>query len=80
MSVTIQVLNPAQLRRVFGAYPSGVTVVDALIEGAPVGITASSFTSVSLHPPLVSVYSDVRYQYKPGGLTTREAKRVGNPL
>jgi flavin reductase (DIM6/NTAB) family NADH-FMN oxidoreductase RutF len=49
------VLDPLRLRRVLGAFPSGVTAVAALIDGSPVGITASSFTSVSLEPPLVSV-------------------------
>jgi flavin reductase (DIM6/NTAB) family NADH-FMN oxidoreductase RutF len=44
-----------QLRRVFGAFPSGVTAIAALIDGEPVGIAASSFTSVSLDPALVSV-------------------------
>lgn len=50
-----QVIDAVQLRRVFGAFPSGVTAVAALVGGRPVGITASSFTSVSLDPPLVSV-------------------------
>lgn len=50
-----QVLDPTQLRRAFGAFPSGVTAVAAVIDGAPVGLAASSFTSVSLEPPLVSV-------------------------
>ncbi|MEV8516841.1 flavin reductase family protein [Dactylosporangium sp. NPDC051484] len=49
------VLHPTDLRRVFGAFPSGVTAVAALVDGAPVGLAASSFTSVSLDPPLVSV-------------------------
>ncbi len=49
------VLDRAELRRVFGAFPSGVTAVAALIDAVPIGIAASSFTSVSLHPPLVSV-------------------------
>jgi flavin reductase (DIM6/NTAB) family NADH-FMN oxidoreductase RutF len=48
-------LDPTNLRRVFGAFPSGVTAVAALIDGAPVGLAASSFTTVSLDPPLVSV-------------------------
>lgn len=51
----VQVLDPAELRRVYGAFPSGVTAVAALIDGDPVGLAASSFTSVSLDPPLVSV-------------------------
>jgi flavin reductase (DIM6/NTAB) family NADH-FMN oxidoreductase RutF len=50
-----QMLEPAELRRVFSAFPSGVTAVAALVDGAPVGMTVSSFTSVSLDPPLVSV-------------------------
>jgi flavin reductase (DIM6/NTAB) family NADH-FMN oxidoreductase RutF len=44
-----------RLRAVFGAYPTGVTAVAALIDGQPTGLAASSFTSVSLDPPLVSV-------------------------
>lgn len=48
-------LRPEELRRVFGAFPSGVTSIAALVGGQPVGIAASSFTSVSLAPPLVSV-------------------------
>lgn len=50
-----RVLQLGELRRVFGAFPTGVTAVAALVEGAPVGIAASSFTSVSLDPPMVSV-------------------------
>jgi flavin reductase (DIM6/NTAB) family NADH-FMN oxidoreductase RutF len=49
-----QSLDPATLRQVFGAFPTGVTAVAALVGGAPVGLAASSFTSVSLDPPLVS--------------------------
>jgi flavin reductase (DIM6/NTAB) family NADH-FMN oxidoreductase RutF len=43
------------LRRVFGAFPSGVTVIAATVGSEQAGMTASSFTSVSLDPPLVSV-------------------------
>ncbi|MET7402258.1 flavin reductase family protein [Dactylosporangium sp. NPDC005572] len=49
------VLDPAELRRVFGAFPCGVTAVAALVDGLPVGLAASSFTSVSLDPPLASI-------------------------
>jgi flavin reductase (DIM6/NTAB) family NADH-FMN oxidoreductase RutF len=45
----------AQLRRAFAAYPTGVAAVAAMVGGIPVGIAASSFVSVSLDPPLVSV-------------------------
>jgi flavin reductase (DIM6/NTAB) family NADH-FMN oxidoreductase RutF len=44
-----------RLRRVFGAFPTGVTVVAAIVDGAPAGLAVSSFTSVSLEPALVSV-------------------------
>jgi flavin reductase (DIM6/NTAB) family NADH-FMN oxidoreductase RutF len=47
--------DPMQLRGVFGAFPSGVTAVAAQLDGAPVGLAASSFTSVSIDPPLVSL-------------------------
>ncbi|MGO3326136.1 flavin reductase family protein [Gordonia sp. (in: high G+C Gram-positive bacteria)] len=47
--------DQAELRRVFGHVPSGLVVVAALGPDGPVGLLASSFTSVSLDPPLVSV-------------------------
>ena len=46
--------NATQLRAALGMFATGVTVVTALDEqGAPVGLTANSFNSVSLTPPLV---------------------------
>jgi flavin reductase (DIM6/NTAB) family NADH-FMN oxidoreductase RutF len=48
-------LGQAQLRRVFAAFPTGVAAVAAVIGGEPAGLAASSFVSVSLDPPLVSV-------------------------
>ncbi|MER5348637.1 flavin reductase family protein [Streptomyces mirabilis] len=36
-------------------FPSGVTAVCAQVNGAPIGLAASSFTSVSIDPPLVSL-------------------------
>lgn len=47
--------DPVQLRRAYGCFPSGVTAVCAVEGGVPVGIAASSFTSVSVDPALVSV-------------------------
>ncbi|KUL34213.1 flavin reductase family protein [Actinoplanes awajinensis] len=47
-------LDPAALRRAFGAFPSGVVAVAAAVDGRLLGLAASSFTSVSLDPPLVS--------------------------
>jgi flavin reductase (DIM6/NTAB) family NADH-FMN oxidoreductase RutF len=66
--------DPTTLRRVFGAFPSGVTAVAALVDGRPVGIAASSFTSVSLDPPLVSVCVAVTSTTWP---TLGKAERLG---
>ncbi|MBS2532819.1 flavin reductase [Catenulispora sp. NF23] len=52
---TNQDLSPDALREVFGAFPSGVVALIAFVADEPVGLAASSFTSVSLDPPLVSV-------------------------
>jgi len=43
------------LKQAMRAYPQGVTVVTAATDAGPVGLTVSSFTSVSLDPPLVLV-------------------------
>jgi flavin reductase (DIM6/NTAB) family NADH-FMN oxidoreductase RutF len=48
-------LTPEVLRRAFAAFPSGVTAVAGMIDDHPVGLTASTFTPVSLEPPLVSI-------------------------
>jgi flavin reductase (DIM6/NTAB) family NADH-FMN oxidoreductase RutF len=53
--MTTTLFDPTWLRHVFGAFPSGVAVVAAVVDTAPVGIAASSFTSVSLDPALVSL-------------------------
>lgn len=52
---TLPLLAADRLRRVYGAFPTGVTAIAGLIDQSPAGITANSFTSVSLDPPLVSV-------------------------
>lgn len=52
---TNQDLNPDRLRAAFGIFPSGVVALAAEVDGRAVGLAASSFTSVSLEPPLVSV-------------------------
>ncbi|MDX1431223.1 MAG: flavin reductase family protein [Gammaproteobacteria bacterium] len=49
-------LDAATLRRALGHFATGVTVVTAETSGGRrAGLTANSFTSVSLEPPLVSV-------------------------
>ncbi len=43
-----------ELRDAFGLFATGVTVVTAVRpDGTPVGVTANSFSSVSLEPPLL---------------------------
>lgn len=42
-----------RFRDVLGRFGSGVTVVTAISNGEPVGLTCQSFSSVSLDPPLV---------------------------
>jgi flavin reductase (DIM6/NTAB) family NADH-FMN oxidoreductase RutF len=49
-------IEPAAFRQTLGRFPTGVTVVTfALPDGGTHGITVSSFTSLSLTPPLVGV-------------------------
>jgi flavin reductase (DIM6/NTAB) family NADH-FMN oxidoreductase RutF len=55
MTGIVEVATAEQLRQAFGCFPSGVTAVCAEVEGRPVGLAASTFTSVSVDPPLVSV-------------------------
>ncbi|WP_345783241.1 flavin reductase family protein [Actinomycetospora termitidis] len=45
----------AELRRVFSCFPSGIAAVCTLTDDGPAGLAASSFTTVSIDPPLVSV-------------------------
>ena len=48
--------DPRTLRDAMGCFATGITIVTALdAEGTPVGLTANSFTSVSLDPPLLLV-------------------------
>lgn len=48
--------DPRALREAFGAFATGVTVVTGIDpQGNRVGLTANSFTSVSLDPPLLLV-------------------------
>jgi flavin reductase (DIM6/NTAB) family NADH-FMN oxidoreductase RutF len=51
---TNQDLDPRRLRDAFGVFPSGVVAVAAEVDDAITGLAASSFTSVSIDPPLVS--------------------------
>jgi 3-hydroxy-9,10-secoandrosta-1,3,5(10)-triene-9,17-dione monooxygenase reductase component len=50
-------LDVRHFRSVLGLFATGVVAVTGIdpASGRPAGLTANSFTSVSLHPPLVSV-------------------------
>lgn len=48
-------LDPEDFKAVMGQWPSGVTVVTTKDDAGYGGMTASSFSSVSLEPPLVSI-------------------------
>ena len=48
-------LDPEDFKAVMGKWPSGVTVVTSVDDDGPTGMTASSFSSVSLAPPLISI-------------------------
>lgn len=55
-SANVAAVDPVALRQAFGTFVTGVTVItthDA--NGNPRGMTANSFTSVSLNPPLLLV-------------------------
>lgn len=55
LSVASPPVDEHELRRAFGCFPSGVIAVCAIVDGEPVGMAASSFTSVSVAPALVSI-------------------------
>ena len=49
-----QAFDPKAFRAALGTFATGVTVITALgQDGKPIGLTANSFNSVSLDPPLV---------------------------
>lgn len=54
MQATPTSFDPKDFRRALGMFATGVTIVTALgADGTPVGVTANSFNSVSISPPLV---------------------------
>ena len=46
-------VDQRQYRQAISAFPTGVSVITTLTEGRPVGMTASSVTSLSLQPVLL---------------------------
>lgn len=60
-------IDPDDFRRALGQFASGVTVVTTLdAEGRPQGLTATSFCSLSLEPPLVLVCVDLQSETNAG--------------
>jgi flavin reductase (DIM6/NTAB) family NADH-FMN oxidoreductase RutF/DNA-binding IclR family transcriptional regulator len=54
LAAPVAAFDPRELRGVLGSFVTGVTVVTTLdAQGQPHGVTANSFSSVSLDPPLV---------------------------
>lgn len=54
MSALLMRFDTAQLRAAFGQFPTGVAVMTTrTASGELIGVTANSFTSVSLDPPLI---------------------------
>ena len=58
-------VDPRSLRNALGTFATGVTIVTTMAKDkTPIGLTANSFTSVSLDPPLVLFCLDRRsYSY-----------------
>lgn len=54
METTATHFDPKDFRRALGMFATGVTIVTSYTpDGLPVGVTANSFNSVSISPPLV---------------------------
>ena len=59
-------VDSAHFRQLCGHFATGVVIITAADSaGAPAGMTANSFTSVSLSPPLVSVNVDHSSDFHP---------------
>jgi len=53
MNAALTAEPKGEFREVLGYFATGIAVVTGVYRGAPVGMAANSFTSVSLEPPLV---------------------------
>ena len=52
MNVLSSISEDADLRRLFGRFPTGVTALCVLDRDTPIGMTASAFVAISLNPRL----------------------------
>ena len=56
-------VDAKEFRNTVGCFATGITVITTLeADGAPVGLTANSFTSLSLDPPMVLFCLDRKIQ------------------
>ncbi|WP_327005073.1 flavin reductase family protein [Dactylosporangium sp. NBC_01737] len=72
--MTVTAIEPDLFRQLLRRHAAGVVVITATGPHGPAGFTATSFTSVSLHPPLVSFCLDRRSSSWP---TVQAAGHVG---
>lgn len=71
--MTTPEMDPSEFRQLLGRFATGVTILTvATPEGRPLGMTANSVASVSLHPPLVSVCVDREAEMHEAVLRVRE--------
>lgn len=65
-------MDPYRFRNLCGRFATGVTIVTTFdAEDRPVGMTANSFASISLEPPLISVAIDHAASAYPALLAAR---------
>ena len=60
MSIVMGDVDPMAFRRALGKFPTGVCIVTCRVDGEALGMTMSSFNSLSLDPPLVLFSIDRR--------------------
>jgi flavin reductase (DIM6/NTAB) family NADH-FMN oxidoreductase RutF len=54
MPLEASLIDPTRFRELFGRHAGGVVVITLDAGAGPAGFTATSLSSVSLHPPLVA--------------------------
>ncbi len=63
--MTADSVDPSRFRQLCGRFATGVVVITADDGDRPAGMTANSFASVSLDPPLISVNVDRSSDFHP---------------
>lgn len=58
-------LDAQAFKDTLSRFPSGVTVVTSILDGAPSGMTVSAFAAVSLTPPRVSICVSLEAETRP---------------